>query len=47
MNTAYNTIDGYYKFSETPITSVDLDVLAKICYVLQCEAGDILKYEKP
>ena len=41
----YNTINRYYQ--NAPITSVDLDVMAKICYVLDCEISDILSYEKP
>jgi len=41
----YNTINRYYQ--PTPITSVDLDVLAKICYVLDCEVKDVLRYERP
>ena len=41
----YNSINRYYQNS--PITSVDLDVLAKICYVLNCDIGDLLKYERP
>ena len=40
----YNTINRYYQ--SAPITSVDLDVIAKICYVLDCEVSDILKYER-
>ena len=41
----YNSINRYYQ--SAPITSVDLDILAKICYVLDCGIGDVLKYEKP
>ena len=41
----YNTINRYYQ--SAPITSVDLDVIAKICYVLDCGISDILEYEKP
>ena len=41
----YNTINRYYQ--SAPITSVDLDVVAKICYVLDCGIEDILRYEKP
>jgi len=41
----YNSINRYYQ--SAPITSVDLDILAKICYVLECGIGDVLKYEKP
>ena len=39
----YNVIDRYYKNN---ITRLDLDVLAKICYVLDCNVSDIIKYEK-
>jgi putative transcriptional regulator len=41
----YNSVNRYYQNS--PITSVDLDILAKMCYVLDCELSDVLKYEKP
>lgn len=38
----YSTIKSYY--INAPITRVDLDVLAKICYVLNCKVEDILIY---
>ena len=41
----YNSINRYYQ--NAPISSVDLDVLAKICFVLNCETADVLKYERP
>jgi len=41
----YNSINRYYQ--NAPISSVDLDVLAKICFVLHCGIGDLLKYEPP
>ena len=41
----YNSIDRYYK--NAPISSVDLDVLAKLCYVLNCDITDLLRYERP
>ena len=41
----YNSINRYYQ--NTPISSVDLDVLAKICYVMNCDISDVLKYEQP
>jgi DNA-binding Xre family transcriptional regulator len=28
----------------TEIEKLDLDVLARICYVLECEPADIIKY---
>lgn len=41
---SYNTIQSY-KENEF-ISRVDLDILAKLCYVLECEIKDILIYEK-
>lgn len=39
----YNVIERYYS---SEIERVDLDVLARICYVLECRVLDVLKYEK-
>lgn len=39
----YNVINRYYN---SDISRVDLDVLARICYVLECNVPDILEYEK-
>lgn len=39
----YNVIERYYN---AQIERVDLDVLAKICYVLDCEIVDVLDYVK-
>ena len=41
----YNSINRYYQ--NAPISSVDLDVLAKICFVMECDIADVLKYERP
>ena len=41
----YSTIKSYY--SNSPISRVDLDVLSKMCYVLNCDVNDILKYKHP
>ena len=41
----YSTIKSYYLNS--PISRVDLDVIAKMCYVLNCDVKDILKYNYP
>ena len=38
----YNTIKDYY--NNEPLTRFDSDVLAKMCYVLDCEISDILEY---
>ena len=39
-NLKYTTIKAYY--NNDPITRVDLDVIAKLCYVLDCNIQDIL-----
>ena len=46
-NLKYTTIKSYYYYEEDPITRVDLDVLAKMCYVLECNVKDILNYTGP
>lgn len=39
----YEVIDRYYKAEN--IERVDLDFLAKACFVLNCTISDILEYE--
>lgn len=39
----YNVINRYYN---SDISRLDLDVLARICYVLECEVSDIIVYKK-
>ena len=34
------------KWYDGDVAKMDLDVLARICYVLGCEPGDLLKREK-
>lgn len=41
----YDVIDRYYKGER--VERVDLDVLAKLCYVLDCEISDLLEYQQP
>ena len=38
----YSTVKSYY--TNSPITRIDLDVIAKMCYVLNCKVSDILEY---
>lgn len=40
----YEVIDRYYK-AET-VERVDLDFLAKACFVLNCTVSDLVEYEK-
>ena len=39
----YEVIDRYYKAQN--IERVDLDFLAKACFVLNCKVEDLLEYE--
>ena len=39
----YNVINRYYN---NDITRLDLDVLARMCYVLDCQISDIIEYKK-
>lgn len=34
------------KYTTNSMYRVDLDLLAKVCYVLKCELADVLHYEK-
>ena len=38
----HSTVKSYY--NNAPLTRVDLDVVAKMCYVLDCKVSDILEY---
>lgn len=42
-NTRYEVINRWYLGS---VEKLDLDVLARICYVLDCSPEDIIKYKK-
>ena len=39
----YDLVNRYYN---NKVTRVDLDVIARFCYVLKCDVNDILKYKK-
>ena len=39
----YNVINRYYN---SDITRLDLDVLARICFALDCKVEDVIKYVK-
>lgn len=41
--TRFEVINRFYKGT---VERIDADVLAKICFVLGCQAGDIVRYEK-
>lgn len=39
----YDLVNRYYN---NKVIRVDLDIIARICYVLNCEVKDILSYKK-
>jgi len=41
----HSTVKSYY--NNCPLTRVDLDVISKFCYVLNCNIEDILEYVYP
>lgn len=41
----YDVVDRYYKGASVEMAG--LDFLAKVCYVLGCEVGDLLEYQGP
>ena len=41
----YEVVDRYYK--GVNVEMADLDFLAKVCYVLDCEVSDLLEYQRP
>ena len=41
--TKFETVKRYVK---NQITRVDFDLLSRICYVLNCDSSDIIKYER-
>ena len=40
----YEVIDRYY---QNHVERVDLDFIAKVCYVLNCKVEDLLEYSSP
>ncbi len=42
-NTRFEVINKWY---ENSVEKLDLDVLARICYVLECSPSEIIKYDK-
>lgn len=42
INARFEVIDKWYSGN---VEKIDADVLARICYVLECKAEDIIRYE--
>ena len=43
IHTRFEVIDKWY---ENKIEKIDLDILARICYVLKCQVSDIVEYSE-
>ena len=41
--TNYDLVNRYYN---NKVVRIDLDIIARMCYVLDCDINDLLKYEK-
>lgn len=41
--TNYDLVNRYYN---NKVIRIDLDIIARMCYALNCEVNDILKYKK-
>ena len=41
VDTRFEVIDKWYN---NKVENIDLDILAKICYVLECNVDDIIEY---
>ena len=44
VGSSYNVIARYCRANDTPMRSVDLDLLARICCVLKCQLDDLPEY---
>ena len=42
-NTRFEVINKWYN---NEVEKMDLDILSRICYVLECSPADIIKYEE-
>ncbi len=43
INTRFEVIDKWYGGR---VEKIDADILARICFVLECTPGDIIRYHK-
>ena len=43
INSRFEVVDKWY---QGELEKIDTDILARICFVLQCDVSDIIQYEK-
>lgn len=44
INTRFEVIDKWYN---NKVENIDMDILARICFVLACNINDVLEYKRP
>ena len=44
IDTRFEVVNKWYNGS---VEKIDADILARLCYVLDCDAGDLIKYIPP
>lgn len=44
INARFEVVDKWYN---NDVEKMDLDILARICFILNCSISDLLEYEKP
>lgn len=42
INTRFEVVNKWY---EGHVEKIDADILARICFILECSPGDIIKYQ--
>ena len=42
IDTRFEVVDHWYKCG---VDNIDLDILARICYALECDVSDLLVYQ--
>lgn len=45
-NMASLNLNQINKYCNNDVKRLDIDVLARLCYVLKCELGELVEYEK-
>ncbi|EJF41789.1 Cro/C1-type HTH DNA-binding domain protein [Clostridium sp. MSTE9] len=43
IDSRFEVVDKWYK---NRVEKIDIDILARICFVLECEVEDIIEYTK-
>jgi len=44
IDTRFEVVDKWY---HDEVEKMDMDILARLCFVLDCQVGDLLEYQEP